>query len=125
MDAMSHNFNIFIGSCRSVSEGNLFFEFLPADPKAKVRSEILVEEDQLNGILHVSKPLRMPTLIAEETRLTIYRGYAGVELFGLKSDPPESHNQQDNNTLRAPMTERLARAIKGSDDISPKPTFFA
>jgi hypothetical protein len=46
-------------------------------------------------------------------------------LFGLKSDPPESHNQQDNNTLRAPMTERLARAIKGSDDISPKPTFFA
>jgi hypothetical protein len=98
---------------------------LLADPKAKVRTEILIEEDQLNDILRVGTPLRMRTLITEETRLTMYQGYAGVELFDLKNDPTESHNQQDNAALRAPMTERLARAMLASDDISPKPTAFA
>jgi arylsulfatase A-like enzyme len=98
---------------------------LLADPKARVRTEIFIEEDQLSDMLHVGTPLRMRTLVTEEARLTMYQGYAGVELFDLKNDPTESHNQQDNAALRAPMTERLARAMMASDDLSPKPTAFA
>jgi arylsulfatase A-like enzyme len=98
---------------------------LLTDPNATIRDEILIEEDQLNDILHVGTPLRMRTLITEETRLTVYQGYDGIELFDLKNDPQEMNNRLEPSALRNEMTERLAKALMANDDVSPKPTAFA
>jgi arylsulfatase A-like enzyme len=90
-----------------------------------IRDEILIEEDQLNDILHVGTPLRMRTLITKETRLTVYQGYEGAELFDLKNDPEEMNNLTESSALRADMNERLINALMANDDVSPKPTAFA
>jgi len=95
------------------------------NPGSTVRDEILIEEDQLNDILHVGTPLRMRTLITEETRLTLYQGYEGSELFDLKNDPGEMTNMTGASALRTEMTERLAHALMANDDVSPKPKAFA
>lgn len=96
------------------------------DQAARIRVELLIEEDQLNDILGVGRPLRMRTLITEQARLTIYDGYEGIELFDLDSDPVEMNNlQHADPALRAAMMERLNYALMGADDTSPKPTAFA
>jgi arylsulfatase A-like enzyme len=95
------------------------------NPASTIRDEILIEEDQLNDILHVGTPLRMRTLITEETRLTVYQGYEGAELFDLKNDPEEMNNLTESSALRADMNERLINALMANDDVSPKPTAFA
>jgi len=73
----------------------------------------------------VGIPLRMRTLITEDTRLTIYQGYDDIELFDLKNDPLEMNRLSGASALRTEMTDRLARALMANDDISPKPTAFA
>ena len=98
---------------------------LLTNPSVKIRDELLIEEDQLNDILHVGIPLRMRTLITEDTRLTIYQGYDDIELFDLKNDPLEMNRLSGASALRTEMTDRLARALMANDDISPKPTAFA
>lgn len=96
------------------------------EPSTKIRSELLIEEDQLNDILRVGTPLRMRTLITETSRITLYEGYGGIELFDLANDPNEMENLQNAGAaLRAELTERLAYALMKTDDISPKPTAFA
>ena len=95
------------------------------NPTSTIRDEILIEEDQLNDILHVGTPLRMRTLITEENRLTVYHGYEGAELFDLKNDPEEMNNLTESSALRADMNERLINALMANDDVSPKPTAFA
>jgi len=96
------------------------------DPTLTIRDQLLIEEDQLNDILRVGSALRMRTLITQESRLTIYDGYEGIELFDLKNDPNEMENLQTaNSTLRKQMMERLTYELVKSDDISPKPTAFA
>ena len=96
------------------------------DPTLRIRDALLVEEDQLNDILGVGRSLRMRTLITEETRLTIYDGFDGIELFNLKEDPFEMRNlQHADPTLRKIMMERLSYQLMAVDDTSPKPTAFA
>jgi arylsulfatase A-like enzyme len=94
-------------------------------PETKVRSEILIEEDQLNDLLGVGQALRMRTLITADTRLTVYQGYQGVELFDLDSDPDEINNRVEDTLLRSRMMERLTYAQMSNTDISPKPSAFA
>ena len=98
---------------------------LLTDSRATVRDEIYIEEDQLNDLLRVGMPLRMRTLITQDTRLTVYQGYDGVELFDLKNDPSEMHNKTADKALRAQMSERLMRTMMANADMSPKPTAFA
>ncbi len=98
---------------------------LLTNPAETIRDEILIEEDQLNDILRVGTPLRMRTLITEETRLTVYQGYAGTELFDLNNDPEEMDNLTGSPALQAEMNERLLNALIANDDVSPKPTAFA
>ena len=95
-------------------------------PETSVRNELVIEEDQLNDLLRVGKPLRMRTLLTETARLTLYEGYDGIELFDLSNDPDEMENLQHSNpALRGEMTERLAYALMNIDDLSPRPTAFA
>lgn len=99
---------------------------LLTNPSAKIRNQILVEEDQLNDILRVGTPLRMRTLITESSRFTVYDGYEGIELFDLTGDPHEMNNLQTSNaTLRSEMMQRMTYALMDADDTSPKPTAFA
>jgi len=95
------------------------------NPSKNIRDEIFIEEDQINDLLGVGMPLRLRTLITEDSRLTIYQGYEGIELFNLKDDPFEMENQAHHKPLRAEMMERMTNALMTSNDTSPKPTAFA
>ena len=95
------------------------------DPQARIRDQLLIEEDQLGDILRLGSPLRMRTLITDSTRFTIYDGYEGSELFDLREDPHEMTNLTGPGSLRAEMTERIAYALMAANDTSPKPTAFA
>ena len=99
---------------------------LMQDPSATIRSSLLVEEDQLNDLLGVGRSLRMRTLITEDTRLTIYEGHDGIELFNLNNDPLEMDNLQHTDPiLRATMMEQMTYTLMTADDTAPKPTAFA
>jgi hypothetical protein len=67
----------------------------------------------------------MRTLITADTRLTVYQGYPGVELFDLGRDPDEINNRVEDTLLRSRMMERLTYAQMSNTDISPKPSAFA
>ena len=99
-----------------------------ADPGARVRDHVLVEEDQMFDMAGVGQPLRMRTLVTEDARLTLYQGAERGELFDLARDPRELVNLWDDagaGALRAELALRLARAGMQVADTSPKPTFLA
>jgi arylsulfatase A-like enzyme len=95
------------------------------DPARRVREHVLVEEDEMFDLAGVGSMLRMRTLIAEEARLTIYRGSAEGELFDLERDPSEMSNLYDKaagRALRAEMAERTrARSPPIWPELSPEP----
>lgn len=101
---------------------------LLADPTARVRDYVLVEEDQMFDIARVGGSLRMRTLITDEGRLTLYRGSDHGELFALDRDPEERTNlfaKPEGGDLRTALSERLARVLIEAADESPLPTFMA
>ena len=98
------------------------------DPSGAVRSDVLVEEDEMFDIAFTGKHLRMRTLVTPEGRLTLYDGAEQGELFDLESDPSELDNvfaKSVGQELRNHLTERLARRLMEVSDGSPKPRFMA
>jgi arylsulfatase A-like enzyme len=98
------------------------------DPAAKVRDQVLVEEDEIFDLANVGQMLRMRTLITESARLTLYQGSEQGELFDLERDPNELNNlfgRRAGSDLQAPLTEALARQLMAVADTSPKPRRMA
>jgi arylsulfatase A-like enzyme len=101
---------------------------LLANPGAKVRDHVLIEEEQMADLLGVGRPLRMRTLVTEDSRLTLYDGSEEGELFDLERDPRELENlwsRLDARSRRNELVERLARLLMEYSDPSPKPTCVA
>jgi len=101
---------------------------LLANPHATVRDHVLVEEDEMADLLGVGRPLRMRTLITEDSRLTLYDGSEHGELFDLARDPDELDNlwaRLDARSRRTELVEQLARAMMSYANPSPKQTYFA
>jgi arylsulfatase A-like enzyme len=101
---------------------------LLANPGAKVRDHVLIEEEQMADMLRVGRPLRMRTLVTEDSRLTLYDGSDEGELFDLERDPRELHNlwsRLDARARRSEMLERLARLMMEYSDPSPKQRYVA
>lgn len=101
---------------------------LLANPHATVRDHVLVEEDQMADLLGVGRPLRMRTLVTEDSRLTLYDGSDEGELFDLARDPHELDNlwaRLDARSRRMELVERLAHVMMGYANPSPKQSFFA
>ncbi|MEE2673062.1 MAG: sulfatase-like hydrolase/transferase [Myxococcota bacterium] len=98
------------------------------DPDARVRDQVLVEEDEMFDMIGGGRPLRMRTLVTDEARISIYRGEGEGELFDLQRDPDELHNlwnRREALSLRAEMTEKLAHALMEHSDQSPRPDAMA
>jgi len=98
------------------------------DPQARVRDQVVVEEDEMFDLLGVGGPLRMRTLVTEDARLTLYQGTQDGELFDLARDPDERDNLYAASAARdqrAALTEQLARRLMDYADEAPKPNFVA
>jgi arylsulfatase A-like enzyme len=98
------------------------------DANARVRDQVLIEEDELFDLAGTGGHLRMRTLVTEEARLTYYDASEQGELFDLTRDPGERENlyaEPEGSPLRAELTERLARQMMAYAETSPKPTHFA
>jgi arylsulfatase A-like enzyme len=101
---------------------------LLANPSAKVRDHVLIEEEQMADMLRVGRPLRMRTLVTEDSRLTLYDGSEEGELFDLERDPRELANlwsRLDARNRRSELLERLARLQMEYSDPSPKQSYVA
>jgi len=101
---------------------------LLANPGAKVRDHVLIEEEQMADLLGVGRPLRMRTLVTEDSRLTLYDGSDEGELFDLERDPRELVNlwsRLDARARRSELVERLARLQMEYANPSPKQRFVA
>ena len=97
-------------------------------PDAAVRDHVLVEEDQMFDLALLGVPLRMRSLVIEDTRLTLYHGSDDGELFDLERDPGEMTNLFGASSARARrnhMMERLVRLQMEYADLSPRPTSMA
>ena len=83
-------------ACLSAHYGIQGFEASESlsNPGAAIRDEILIEKHRLGDILGIGSPLRMRTLITQDSGLSIYQHYADVDLFDLKNDPDEMVNKK-------------------------------
>ncbi|MCZ6616557.1 MAG: sulfatase-like hydrolase/transferase [Gammaproteobacteria bacterium] len=98
------------------------------DADVRVRTQVLIEEDEMFDMMLVGHPFRARTLITENERLSIYQHIEQGELFDLSEDPGELHNawtDPSRRTNRNDLTEQLARELMNMADTSPKPTHMA
>lgn len=87
------------------------------DPAARLRGQLLVEEDEPFGLEGLPGPVRMRTVLTERARMTRYDTVADGELYDLDADPDETRNRYtDAPELRAELTERLVAALVEAPD---------
>jgi arylsulfatase A-like enzyme len=93
-----------------------------------LREALLIEEEGQRRDFGWARRVRMRSLVDARYRLTLYDGTACSELYDRADDPLEAVNRWDDTaygTVRAALTERLARAMLGATDESPYPTASA
>ena len=93
-----------------------------------VHGSVLIEDDQQRSYFGYDRPPRIRTLITERWRMTMSHGVSWGELYDLQNDPDEMNNLWDDTahaSVRAEMTETLARRQMELVDRSPLPTAVA
>lgn len=98
------------------------------DPAATSRDALLIEDEEHRTPAWRAGRGRVRTLVTDRHRLTLYAGTGWGELYDLVDDPLELDNlwaQPGAATLRAALTERLAREMIDTVDVLPRPTRFA
>lgn len=93
--------------------------------KATGHDSIVIEEHQRRGYMGFDNHFRARSLITENHRLTLYEGAQWGELYDLRDDSHELDNLWDDSrsqTLRASLTEKLARKMIELSDLSPLAT---
>lgn len=106
----------------------LALDALLADPSAKTRDALLIEDETHRTPSWVGSRIRTRTLVTDTHRLSVYQGIAWGELYDLVDDSLELHNLWDDPgaaALRGALTERMAREMIALGDTLPKPTRFA
>jgi arylsulfatase A-like enzyme len=92
------------------------------------REHLLIEEEGQRRYLGFAGRVKMRSLITARHRLSVYEGAAWGELYDRQEDPDELVNLWDDpaaRTVRAEMTERLARAMIAHSETSPYPSYIA
>jgi arylsulfatase A-like enzyme len=93
-----------------------------------IHESLLIEDDQQRSYFGYDSPPRIRTLITERWRMTMSHGVTWGELYDLENDPHEMNNLWDDSahgSVRAEMTEILARRQMELVDRSPLPTAVA
>jgi arylsulfatase A-like enzyme len=93
-----------------------------------IHESVLIEDDQQRSYFGYDEPPRIRTLITERWRMTMSHGVTWGELYDLENDPDEMNNLWDDSahaSVRADMTETLARRQMELVDRSPLPTAVA
>ncbi|MBT3533101.1 MAG: sulfatase-like hydrolase/transferase [Rhodospirillaceae bacterium] len=94
----------------------------------RIHDSVLIEDDQQRSYFGYDSPPRIRTLITERWRMTMSHGVSWGELYDLENDPDEMDNLWDDAShasVRAELTERLARRQMELVDRSPLPTAVA
>jgi arylsulfatase A-like enzyme len=98
------------------------------DPAAEVRTELLIEEDQIRDGLSAGVQPRMRTLVTRDARITRYQNLDRHDLYDRANDPDELENRWDDpasGDLRREMGERLTEQMIAAANPSYRPNFIA
>ena len=98
------------------------------DNDAEIRTEILIEEDQIRDGLKAGVQPRMRTLLTKDARITRYQGLDHHELFDLANDPDELENRWSDDASKAlkdHLAELLTETMIASANPSFRPTYIA
>ena len=98
------------------------------DPAAEVRTELLIEEDQIRDGLNAGVQPRMRTLVTRDARITRYQNLDRHDLYDRANDPDELENRWDDpasGDLRREMGERLTEQMIAAANPSYRPNFIA
>ena len=98
------------------------------DPSAEVRTELLIEEDQIRDGLQAGVQPRMRTLLTKTARITRYQNLDRHDLYDMHNDPLELENRWDDpslSSLRLDMGEQLSEAMTAAADPSYRPDYIA
>jgi arylsulfatase A-like enzyme len=88
-----------------------------------LRERLVIEHQDNATRMGFFEPCMVRTLIANEFRLTLYKGETWGELYDLNKDPNESHNLWDDSgylATRTKLTEDLVQAMMENVDQSPR-----
>lgn len=98
------------------------------DPSAKVRDQVLIEEDEPEDWVQTGHALRMRTLIKAKARITTYHGCDMGELYDLEKDPLELENlwqRPDQRELKMEMLWALHQSMLDVAIETPRATHQA
>ena len=96
--------------------------------KPEVRADLLIEEEGQRVYMGFPQRIRMRSFLDARHRMSLYEGVPWGELYDLENDPDELVNLWDDpasRTLRADMTEAMARHFIAQSDTSPYPESLA
>jgi arylsulfatase A-like enzyme len=96
-----------------------------SEASARVRSCVLIEEDEREDVLHTGQPFRSRTLVTDATRTTIYQGTERGEHYALHDDPQETENRWADAGARSKAVEQLLQELLRLGSHSPRPTYTA
>ena len=94
----------------------------------QVRDHLLIEEEGQRVYLGFAGRVRVRSLVTARHRLSVYDGVAWGELYDLADDHHETANLWNDPgaaSVRADLTERLARAMLALSETSPYPSALA
>ena len=94
------------------------------NPLAKVRENVLIEEEYQADFLDAGVDLSIRTLVTETARLSIFHGLEKGELYDLVADPLETNNlweAPEGQSLKIEMMSSLVQEMIGHRDLSRYP----
>jgi arylsulfatase A-like enzyme len=93
------------------------------DGSSELRERLVIEHQDNMARMGFKEACMVRTLLADEHRLTIYKGETWGELYDHRDDPDETHNRWDDpayaNT-RAHLMEQLTQELLANVDQSPR-----
>ena len=104
-------------------QGNSLLPAVKGNPTG--HDSLIIEEHQRRGYMGFENNFRARSLISADYRLTLYEGADWGELYDFSNDPHELRSLWDDpksKSLRAELTEKLARKMMELADTSPLAT---
>ena len=93
------------------------------DGSSSLRERLVIEHQDNMARMGFKEACMVRTLLADEHRLTIYKGESWGELYDLRDDPDETHNRWDDPAYaktRAHLMEQLTQELLANVDQSPR-----
>jgi arylsulfatase A-like enzyme len=93
------------------------------DGSSALRERLVIEHQDNMARMGFKEACMVRTLLADEHRLTIYKGESWGELYDHRDDPDETHNRWDDPAyanMRAHLMEQLTQELLANVDQSPR-----